>query len=202
MFGKRGAESPVFGIKRKPTFLGKKHTSETKKILSEIAKKRPPSFLGKSLKPEAKAKISMAASNRSEACLLKLREKRVAFIEAHGGNKSFNLCACSVFSLMDSLSGWEGQHAKNKGEKIVAGYYLDYFNEKEKIIIEWDEKGHFYGDRIKRDTKKTKVLADLFCDGWIIIRWDAHRKRIREHLSVFNGREKDAKKISTLLTIY
>ena len=201
MFGLKGTLNPLYGRQGIKTFLGKTHTLETRKKLSEIAKKRTPWFLGKNHSEETKKKLGIIASNRSEEHICKLRQKRVEFIEKHGGNRSFNLCACSVFSLMNLIKGWDGQHAKNKGEKIVEGYYLDYFCEKQKLIIEWDEKAHLYGKRQNRDAKKTKRLSEFFGKDWLIVRWDAFNKKIRQDFSVFNGRESEANNVAQLLNI-
>jgi very-short-patch-repair endonuclease len=58
----------------------------------------------------------------------------------------FNKKACQFFNYIDWKTNTCGQHALTiKGEKFLKklGYWLDYINNELKIIIEWDEEGHY-----------------------------------------------------------
>lgn len=180
MFGRRGANNPLFGIRPKSNWMGRKHSFETKQKLSTIARGRPASFKGRHHTEKTKQILSEIAKNRPAHIIEKYRIQRVKFIEAHGGNKSFNPIACAAFDALNTRFEWNGIHAKNGGEKILSGYYLDYFNEPEKICIEWDEVGHFSQKRKIRDEKKHKRLVDVLGYEWCVVRWSQKDKAWRD----------------------
>lgn len=60
-----------------------------------------------------------------------------------------------------------GQHAENGGEYLIEelGYYLDYINFEKKLIIEFDERGHYAGGELKEADKiREKEIRAYFSD--------------------------------------
>jgi len=77
---------------------------------------------------------------------------------------NFNKNACKWFNLFDMKNNTSGFYATNGGEKQIEGttYFVDYFNEKLKLIMEWDEPYH---DNIKdKDIKREKGIKEKYPD--------------------------------------
>jgi len=131
-----GNKNPRFG---KPgTMLGRKMSEETKKKLSvsHTGKKMPESFRRQCVDRYLKRKLLTGK------CIF----------------PCYNQDACEYFDWLNKWVGWNGQHATNGGEKIVLGYFLDYYEPKENIVIEWDEKHHKY---IKdKDAKRQSLIKE------------------------------------------
>ena len=51
--------------------------------------------------------------------------------------------ACDYIDKLNSIKHWHLKHALNDGEKFVAGYFLDGYDEQLNIAFEYDEKKHY-----------------------------------------------------------
>jgi len=60
---------------------------------------------------------------------------------------TYNRAACKFFDRLNEVLGWNGEHAENGHERILERkgmpLYPDYFDEQNKVIIEWLESYHF-----------------------------------------------------------
>lgn len=162
---KMSASSP-----RKKTNLGKKFTDEHRKNISE-ANKGNKSRLGKPHTEQTKQKLRDVWVNKIHPnCEPTQREK---FRELHHQrviNRSgqitpnYNSTACRLFDEINRELGWNGQHAENGGEYQVRGWFLDYYEPTQNVIIEFDEPHHKRTRRQKKDVlKETEVKETLGC---------------------------------------
>lgn len=72
------------------------------------------------------------------------------------------------FSYFDGLSekmGWNLIHGGNGGEKLICGYWVDSYDEKNNIIVEYDEPFHYpYGKLRSRDViRQNRIIALTGC---------------------------------------
>jgi len=150
---------------------GRKSTEDEKKKLSEILRQNP-YWLGKKLSEETKEKIrnSKIGGKMSEETKRKISkantgnqyrkgiphdEKSKIKMRAAAVNKikqlkgiicpNYNEISCDYFQKLNMWTGWNGYYAKNKGEFYLKdlGYWPDYYEPNENIIIEWDEPKHY-----------------------------------------------------------
>lgn len=110
------------------------------------------------VKPERRKKIRLARLQQIEE---QCRKNGQTFAP------SFNHKAILFFKKLDSSLGSAGQYALSLAEyKTVSGYFLDYINFERKLIIEWDEKGHYKkdGSLRKRDVLRQQEIEAEFPD--------------------------------------
>jgi hypothetical protein len=88
----------------------------------------------------------------SEETKLKLRIATIEHLRKNGvkfgcdGAANFNPNACKFIDNLNLMFGWKIRHAKNGGEVEIYGYFVDGYDEKRNIIIEYDEPRHYKGD--------------------------------------------------------
>jgi hypothetical protein len=144
---------------------GRVFSEETKRKMSEASK-------GKKHSPEVQEKINKnlkrgedhpnkKPENREKLRLAYLKKKE----KANGKLVAFyNKDACALFDKVNSHFGWDGLHAENGGEHPVRGWWLDYYEPTQNIVIEYDEKYHdtrLIKDKIKQD-EVTSILGCRF----------------------------------------
>lgn len=158
--------------------LGKHHTEKTK----EKFKNRINPMLGKHHSLETRLKISETRKKRnipgptiSIDGIKRLRIKRIKEIEKDkfDGNQiipSFNKRSCEFFDRLNKELKLNGKFATNGGEHQIKelGYFVDYYEPEENIVIEWDEKKHYNvngslkDDDIKRENEIKYYLKCKF----------------------------------------
>ncbi len=121
---------------------------ETRKKISNTKKGCISSKKGVKLTEEQKRKISESKKNPSKKTRQKIRIARGKQIRKNYGISApaYNLKACEWFKNFDIQNNTEGRYAVyGDGEIFLkgVGYFVDYFNEKLKLIIEWDEEFHY-----------------------------------------------------------
>ena len=100
------------------------------------------------------------------------RIRRIKRIEQMGENfnkyVAFNKISVEFFKKFDELFDTVGKFSMKdgSGEYNLIGYYLDYYNDNLKLIIEWDEEYHFdnLGNLRKRDIERQKEIQDYLPD--------------------------------------
>jgi hypothetical protein len=126
---------------------GYNHTEEVKQKISEHMKINNPMF-----NDEIKSRVKNT-----------LFRKYGGWFAASPVN--YNKNACEIFDLINETFGWDGQHAEYKGEKIVDGFYLDYYEPNRNIVIEYDEAHHKRPKVKEKDRIKEKcVRKKLGCE--------------------------------------
>jgi len=81
----------------------------------------------------------------------------------------FNKNACKYFDWLNMYNGWNGQHAMNGGEKEVLGYFVDYYEPKLNLVIEWDEKYHNTPKQTRKDKiRENEIIKFLNCNFYRI----------------------------------
>lgn len=93
---------------------------------------------------------------------------------------NYNPIACEYFDQLSMKSGWKLQHAKNGGERVVVGYFLDAYDKDNNIAVEYDEPYHYFtNDQLKpKDIDRTiKILQNLNCR---FIRYNEKLKKLYE----------------------
>lgn len=77
---------------------------------------------------------------------------------------NYNVDACRVFDEINKELGWSGQHAENGGEVNVRGWFLDYYEPNQNVVIEYDESHHLRTRRKEKDIRKElEVIEMLNC---------------------------------------
>ena len=72
----------------------------------------------------------------------KLRIAKLNQIRKLGTKYTYNPIACKFIDEYGKKHGYNFQHAMNGGEKIIAGYSLDGYDENKNVVFEYDEPKH------------------------------------------------------------
>jgi hypothetical protein len=84
---------------------------------------------------------------KNSLCRKCYRLYRVEYLQSIPGwfGPGYNRQACEYFDELNKERGWNGQHALNGGEFLVKdlGYWVDYYESRKNIVIEWDEPSHY-----------------------------------------------------------
>lgn len=104
-----------------------------------------------------------------EKIRLKSIENRILKL---GYYPNYNRSACNFFEILNRTLKIEGKYAESGGEFYISeiGFFLDFFDENNKIIIEWDEAHHFYknGELKKKDILRQEKIEKMFPDFMFI----------------------------------
>ena len=138
--------------------IGYKHSNETR----EKMKGPKPSIAGNN-NPSKREDVKQI-----------LREIRTVQLLKADSTANYNETACKVFDKLNVKLGWNGQHALNGGEKIVKGFWLDYYEPTHNIVIEWDEPFHYdsNGKLRERDMKRQHIIENELKCNFIRIKQD------------------------------
>ena len=117
-----------------------------------------------------KMSISKKGKKHSVESRIKRRLRRIEDLKAIGVfHPPYNKKSCDYFQLLNMWNGWNGQYALNGGEYFIKdlGYWVDYYEPNKNIVIEWDEKYHYKGGKlrekdIKRQEEIEKYLGCIF----------------------------------------
>lgn len=113
----------------------------------------------KGLTKESDERVKKNAENAKRATLKKYNGKnwwfgrhhteetkekmRNTFNKRNNYSANYNQEACSFVDDLNEMFNWKLQHAKNGGEVIIGGYYLDGYDKELNIAFEYDEKKHY-----------------------------------------------------------
>jgi hypothetical protein len=179
-FGKKHTKEVIEKLKTDPRrrhygkdngFYGKTHTQATKDKIAENTRKHQTGRVkslqerinisnahkGKKFSDEHKAKISI----NSKINAINRKKK-------HGTLKiGFNPDACKYIDGLNEENGWELIHELNGGEVRVLNYFLDGYDSKRNIVVEYDEKQHFNVDGTLKENdiiRMKNIIDKLGCD--------------------------------------
>lgn len=147
---------------------------DTIRKLKEIGSGKNHFNYGKSLSASTKRKISLAhkRENLTDEQIKNYRigaMKRVSRMrnECSKLAHNYNPIACRFFEKLNAELGWNGVHAMSSGgEHSIQelGYFLDYYEPTQNVVIEWDEPYHKRKkQRIKDAEKQTQIVDLLKC---------------------------------------
>lgn len=86
---------------------------------------------------------------------------------------NFNFESIIIFKILDKVLHTESRYGGTKaGEKKIGRYFVDYFNEKYQLIIEWNEHWHYDNGHLwEYDIEKRKYVLSKYPDyNYIIIK--------------------------------
>jgi hypothetical protein len=173
-------------------FYGKRHSEKTKNNWSlkrkgkQIGKLHP--FFGKHHTKESIEKMKsnmpilsgdLNPSRRNEV-RKKLRIAAIKRIEKQGFFVSYNKSAREYLDKLNKQSGWNLQHAQNGGEYHIKelGYWVDGYDKKKNIVVEYDEKYHHKPKQKNKDIRRTNEIRQyLNCK---FFRYDEKTKELKE----------------------
>ncbi len=97
----------------------------------------------------------------------KLRIAKLNQIRKLGTQHTYNPNACKFIDDFGSKNGYNFQHALNGGEKIIAGYSLDGYDENKNVVFEYDEPKHNApsvrkNDRLREQRIIEKIKPHMF----------------------------------------
>jgi len=96
----------------------------------------------------------------------KLRIIRTEQLQKSDSSANYNPTACVFFDRLNRDLKLNGVYATNKGEHVVLGYWLDYYEPSLNLVIEWDEPFHYNKNNELRERDKirqSKIQQELNC---------------------------------------
>ena len=94
---------------------------------------------------------------------------------------NFNPESCEYFYKLEKENGWGGCYATKNGEYLIKelGYWVDYYEPNQNIVIEYDEKHHYvYGNLKEKDIKRMDEIKNhLKCR---FFRYNEYTKELKE----------------------
>lgn len=117
---------------------------------------------------------------------LKARENIIKQLEKMGDYKGaiFNPLACDYLDKLSEQYNWELRHAKNGGEVQLFGYFLDGYDKKKNIVVEYDEKHHYdvYGKLKEKDVVRMNyIINKLQCK---FFRYNEKTQELKMYVSI------------------
>ena len=93
---------------------------------------------------------------------------------------NYNPNACKYFDRLSKEKKWNLQHAENGGEVVVNGYFLDAYDKKRNIVVEYDEPSHFLGGKLKqKDVDRMNEIKQTM--GCRFYRYDERTKKLKKY---------------------
>jgi hypothetical protein len=127
-------------------------------------------------------KFRVSRANRgkviSPESRLKMRRAAIARMDRLGITqyRSYNPNACDYFDVLSKQNKWDLQHARNGGEVQTQGYFLDAYDKKKNIVVEYDEAYHHRPSKRRKDLVRQQEIIDyLHCDFY---RYDARNAKL------------------------
>lgn len=151
-------------------FVGRKLPNHQIELLKQRTGKNNPMF-GKKASDLTRQKMSVAHKGRvgkplTESAKQKIREYRANWIINNKGGSQYNPNACAYFDVLNLQNNWKLQHALNGGEIMCVGYFLDAYDKKRNIVVEYDEPKHYdvYGNLKQKDVlRQQRIITHLGC---------------------------------------
>ena len=138
----------------KHSYLWKIHLEDLNKIWSKNCPKCKTVQLYKSKRILNRAIKKQAVCRR---CQLEIRKP--TFISGIGPN--YNPTACKYFDELNIKNGWNLKHAMNGGEQNILNFFVDAYDSKNNIVVEYDESHHFKNGVLKsKDIRRQHIIID------------------------------------------
>lgn len=115
----------------------------------------------------------------------KMRLTKIKHIIEKNGSVAprFNLNACKYFDVLEKEKCWDGLYATKNGEFFIKslGYFVDYYEPKLNIVVEYDEPKHYNIDNSlkEKDVKRmNEIKFKLNCKFY---RYNERLKEFKEY---------------------
>lgn len=180
--GKRNKKESIETRMKKSKWHKKHAYWKGKKLPKYLKEKLSKSHKGKKLSEEHKLAISKANKGNPKLAYWKgkkqskkiIEKRRISFSNYLNKTRkkynlkkivSYNKKACQFFNELNKIYKLNGQHAEYKGEKQIIGYFLDYYEPKLNLVIEWNEENHYELNRlnIKHQKRQYEIKKYLKC---------------------------------------
>lgn len=133
-------------------FKGETHTEEARermgKARSEYYKLYGHNWDGRNHTDESKEKMKNSAIKRviRQGTAVGYNPKSIAILEEYAKENGYNI-----------------QHAENGGEFQVPGttFFVDAYDDKNNIVIEYDEKYHLKEEQSEKDKKRQRIIGNI-----------------------------------------
>lgn len=179
--------SDVTKQKMSASHTGMVHTEQHRLNVSLSRRGNKHWLYGKSQPESVKEKLRTAHKKR----LSEFREKGIPFRVKGKIKTSYNPDACKLFDIINTELHWNGKHALNGGEVQIAGYWVDFYEETVKLIVEYDEKHHSQPSRKDRDLERQQTIQSYLPDYTIIrVRYDESQETIIQRLREYANSKK------------
>jgi hypothetical protein len=153
--------------------LAKKHNSICRKCAATKSVKYRDNSFTKSNEYREKMSKSLQLARKcstrysSEECREKLRIAKLNQIRKLGTQHTYNPNACQFIDEYGRKNGYNFRHAMNGGEKIIAGYSLDGYDENKNVVFEYDEPKHNApsvkkNDKLREQRIIKKIKPNMF----------------------------------------
>jgi len=159
---------------RIPTMLGKHHTQKTKEKLSIINlgkhKGKNNAFYGRKHSIESKIKMRKSLIDRIK------KKYRIQSLR-------FNELGCKYLDTLNKKKGWRLQHALNGGEFYVnqLGYYVDGYDKKRNIVVEYDESHHYYASNKLKEKDEKRMIEIKRIMNCRFFRYNVFTDKLKEY---------------------
>jgi len=145
-------------------------------ISDETRQKMSDAKIGRPLSAKHRKKLCLAKQNMSNETKQKMRLAAIQRIERNSGgqlNPAYNTNACKIIEEYGKKNGYNFQHAMNGGEFHIKelGYWVDGYDRKKNIVIEYYERLHYSIDGILKNrelNREKEIIKQLNC-GFIRI---------------------------------
>lgn len=165
--------------KQRSKIIGRKHTLDEIEKISQASKKyiRTKEWYDKIAK-------SNRGKKRTPESIQKIRLARINYIKSCHGQfyPTYNKNSCQYFEQLEKEKGWDGKYATKNGEYFIdkLGYWVDYYEPNQNIVIEWDEPKHYdiNGNLIEKDVRRMNEIKRLL--GCKFFRYREEIKELKE----------------------
>jgi len=99
----------------------------------------------------------MSGKNHSDDTRIRIKNSNIKTFRSRkiiGHNHGVNVEACKILDDIAKERGWNLKHALNGGEYQILNYFVDGFDEKLNIVLEYDEPRHYSRGELKIDDLK------------------------------------------------
>lgn len=121
---------------------------------------------------EGKFKPTWTDRKQTEETKIKIRKSTIAYLKSCVSNwrARYNKSSIAIIEKIGRENNWNFQHAENGGEfETKSGYFLDAYDCKNNVVLEFDEANH-YND-IKKNIltekdilRQNNIINELHCE--------------------------------------
>lgn len=155
---------------------GRKHTSETKRLISEKTKEGMDNDRVRNL---------IAMGNKDPEKIKSFRKAAIKRIKDRYGVAfpNYNKNACKIIEEYGKKNGYNFQHAENGGEFYIGelGYWVDGYDKEKNVVIEYYERHHYNKDGTlkARDLIREQEIINYLNCKFISINYKHYKETLK-----------------------